>query len=277
MKTPGSLRGALDLLLKDGWKPFAGGTDVMVLYEAGKLTHKKWLNLMELKELRGIKVQAREVGIGATVSYAELQEHPLVAKEFPLLCQAARATGAPAIQSRGTLGGNIANASPAADSPPALLVYDAEVEILGRGGTRRKPLHEFYVDYKKVLLEKGEIIARIWLPRQKLRGAQFVYRKVGTREAQAISKVCFAGMFQLDAKKKIQAVRLAMGAVAPIPLRLKRLEEQLLGMKITDLTLFGLKQSLAAEVRPISDIRSNEAYRRTVAAHLVADFLGLSR
>ena len=136
-----SLADALAVLAREAgvWQPFAGGTDLMVLLEAGRLAHKNYLNIWNLAELRGIEVSVEHVTLGALTTYTEVQANPVLREEFPMLCQAASETGGLAIQNRGTLGGNIANASPAADSPPALLAYDAELELswsMGRVGCR---------------------------------------------------------------------------------------------------------------------------------------------
>src|SRR6476646_6096865 len=132
--TPNTLSEILDLFAESNgtWKPFAGGTDLMVLLEAGKLSHKNYVNIWQLDELRGIEVSENYVTLGALTTYTEVQQHPILQSEFPMLCQAARETGGIAIQNRGTLGGNIVNASPAADSPPALLVYEAELQLISK-------------------------------------------------------------------------------------------------------------------------------------------------
>ncbi len=127
----------------DVWKPFAGGTDLMVLLEAGKLPHRKFLSIWHLPELRGIEVTPEHVTLGAVTTYTQVRRHELLADEFPLLCRAAAETGSIATQNRGTLGGNIANASPAADSPPALLVYDAELELVSFARFPLDPLQGF--------------------------------------------------------------------------------------------------------------------------------------
>src|SRR5437763_3163570 len=135
------------------WKPFAGGTDLMVLLEQGKLAHRKnFVDLMRVRELRGIEVKSTHVTIGALTRYSELQRNSILRSEFPLLCQAASETGSIANQNRGTLGGNIANASPAADSPPALLAYDAELELMSKGGTRVIPYAGFHTGYEHMEL-----------------------------------------------------------------------------------------------------------------------------
>src|SRR6266705_2044236 len=193
--TPRTLAEALALLTREPgvWKPFAGGTDLMVLLEAGKLPQKNYLNIRELNELRGIEVKEGRVTIGALTTYTEIQMNPVLQNEFPMLCQAASETGGLAIQNRGTLGGNVANASPAADSPPALLAYDAELEFISKRGPRRISYCYFHQGYKQMDLQPDELLWRVHLPRETKNTRQY-YRKVGTRKAQAISKVCFAAV-----------------------------------------------------------------------------------
>src|SRR5436309_11381655 len=180
--SPTSLMEALDLLTQnDGaWKPFAGGTDLMVLLEAGKLPHKNYVNIWRLNELRGIEVTKDQITLGALTTYSEVQAKDILRDEFPMLCQAAKETGGIAIQNRGTLGGNIVNASPAADSPPALLAYDAELEFVSREGSRRIPYNDFHTGYKQMNLKPGELLRGIRLPRATQTLTHY-YRKVGTR------------------------------------------------------------------------------------------------
>src|SRR5438132_1933514 len=136
LTSPSTLSEALELLSSSNgaWKPFAGGTDLMVLLEAGKLPQTNYINIWNLKELRGIEVTDDHVSLGALTTYTEVQDSKVLREEFPMLSRAASETGGLAIQNRGTLGGNIVNASPAADSPPALLAYDAELELVSRQG-----------------------------------------------------------------------------------------------------------------------------------------------
>src|SRR5947199_7794102 len=187
---PATLNEALDVLARDNgaWKPFAGGTDLMVLLEAGKLPHKNYVNIWNLKELRGIEISDDRVTLGALTTYTEIQNNRVLREDFPMLCQAASETGGLAIQHRGTLGGNIANASPAADSPPALLAYDGELELVSARGSRWVPYHGFHTDYKQMIIQPDELLARIRMSRRHKPLHQY-YRKVGTRKAQAISKV----------------------------------------------------------------------------------------
>ena len=273
LRAPANLPNALALLSQEpgAWQPFAGGTDLMVLLEAGKLAHTRFVSLTKLPELRGIEVTPDAVTIGAMTTYTEIRHHPLLQAEFSLLCAAARETGGIATQNRGTLGGNIVNASPAADSPPALLVYDAELELLSARGSRRLPYHGFHTGYKKMLLAPDELVGRIRLPRRATPWRQY-YRKVGTRKAQAISKVCFAGAARMDGGA-IRDIRLALGSVAPIVVRAVKTEEALRATRLTTETATVAKEALAREISPIDDIRSTARYRLRVAQNLLEEFL----
>ena len=270
---PPTLDRALAMLADEPgiWKPFAGGTDLMVLLEAGALKHERFINLWGLAELRGVEATDTTLAIGALTTYTDLLNDPLVRDEFPLLCEAAAQTGGVATQNRGTLGGNIANASPAADTPPALLVYDAELELRSVRGVRRVPYARFHTGYKTMELAPDEIIARIHLPRDR-RGWTAAYRKVGTRRAQAIAKVCFAAAARLDGDV-IQDMRLAFGSVAPTVVRATATEALMRGRQLTSQSATAAVDSLAAEISPIDDIRSTARYRRFVARQLLVDYL----
>src|SRR6266480_2920865 len=230
--SPATLAEALIILGNEepSWKPFAGGTDLMVLLEAGKLPHKNYLNIWKLPELRGIEVTDTCVSLGALTTYTEVQNHEILRAEFPMLCQAAKETG-------GTLGGNIVNASPAADSPPALLAYDAELELVSKEGERRIPYFKFHSGYKQMDIRPDELLRAIRLPRTTNQLTHY-YRKVGTRKAQAISKVCFAGVARMNGQE-IAEIRIALGSVAPIPIRCTETESALRGKVIS-------KESLTA-------------------------------
>jgi CO/xanthine dehydrogenase FAD-binding subunit len=253
------------------WRPFAGGTDLMVLLEAGKLPHKNYLNVWNLRELRGLEVTDQHVTLGALTTYTEVQQEKVLQQEFPMLCQAASETGGLAIQNRGTLGGNIVNASPAADSPPALLAYDAEVELVSLKGARWVGYHGFHTGYKQMIIRPDELLTRIRLPRRADK-VQHYYRKVGTRKAQAISKVCFAGTAQMRAGK-IEDLRIALGSIAPVPLRCVKTEDVLRGSELNQIAIDRARAVLADEIVPIDDIRSTSNYRHQVSINLLEDFL----
>ncbi|MEO8435253.1 MAG: xanthine dehydrogenase family protein subunit M [Pyrinomonadaceae bacterium] len=273
LQTPKALDEALETLSRETgvWRPFAGGTDLMVLLESGKLAHKNYLNIWNLAELRGIEVSIAYVTLGALTTYTEVQSNSILCQEFPMLCQAASETGGLAIQNRGTIGGNIANASPAADSPPALLAYDAELELISAKGSRWIPYQGFHTGYKQMDMRADELLRRVRLPRATSMLTHY-YRKVGTRKAQAISKVCFAAVGRRIGAELADA-RIALGSVAPIPLRCIKTEAVINGHALNAATIALAKAELAREIVPIADIRSTADYRMRVALNLLEDFL----
>jgi len=286
LESPRDLSAALDRVAAEpgAWKPLAGGTDLMVLLEAGKLPHRKFLSIWKLPELRGIELTADHAILGALTTYAEIRRHELLASEFPLLARAAAETGSIATQNRGTLGGNIANASPAADSPPALLVYDAELELVSANAARWIPYQGFWTGYKKIAMRSDELIRRVRLPRPAAgsvvtdagapAATKHYYRKVGTRRAQAISKVCFAAIAQIG-NNRIANARIALGSVAPSVFRAVETESILQGETPTPALLRAAQETLTREIAPIDDIRSTARYRHRIAQNLLAEFLEL--
>lgn len=277
LTTPATLNDALALIANEPgvWKPFAGGTDLMVLLEAGKLPHRNYVNIWPLRELRGIEITDQHVTLGALTTYTEVQANDVLQREFPMLCQAASETGGLAIQNRGTLGGNIVNGSPAADSPPALLAYDAEIELISSAGSRWIPYDGFHTGYKQMTMAAEEILARIRLSRNSA-GVKHYYRKVGTRKAQAISKVCFAGVARMEGAR-VADVRIVLGSVAPVVLRCKQTEDAIRGRAIDEPTARLARETLLTEITPIDDVRSTAGYRLRVAANLLDDFLLTAR
>lgn len=234
-------------MLAEGFRPIAGGTDVMVLFESGKLPHKKWMSIRDIAELRSIDITPDHVTLGPLTTYTDVRRSTILAAEFPLMLQAAALTGGIATQNRGTIGGNIVNASPAADTPPALLVYDAELELVSPRGSRWVRYTQFHKEYKVMDLASDELLTAIRLPRRFADWRHF-YRKVGARRAQAISKVCFAGL------RRGSEVRVALGSVGPIPIFLDHVD-------------------VSRVVSPIDDVRSTARYRMQVAQNLMEEFL----
>jgi CO/xanthine dehydrogenase FAD-binding subunit len=270
---PSTLQAVVSLLAEDpgAWLPIAGGTDLMVLYAAGKLSARKLVSIWNLPELRGIEVLADEIRIGAGCTYSELREQEIVRREFPLLARAASWMGGIANQNRATIGGNIINASPAADSLPPLLVYEAELILVSIRGERRVPYLGFHTGYKTTKLAADELVRALCLRR---RFSEYLHhpRKVGARNAQAISKVCIAALGRL-ADGRVDEVRIALGSVAPVPLRLIETEGALKGKNIDSSLLILARKTVASEIRPIDDIRSTARYRTEVAKNLVEEFL----
>lgn len=275
LRSPATVEEALDLLASSpaGWRPFAGGTDLMVQLEAGSLPEARYVGLWRIAELRGIRDSSEALDIGALTTYTDLLNSEAVRRHCPLLCRAAAETGGVATQNRGTIGGNIANASPAADTPPALLVYDAELELLSVRGTRRVPYDRFHLGYKQMDLAPDELIVRIRVPKRPPGWTEY-YRKVGTRRAQAISKVCLAAALQMSETTGIVGdVRIALGSVAPTVVRAHAAEAGLRGRALDDLSMAAARSALVHDIAPIDDIRSTARYRLSVAQRVLTEFL----
>jgi OHCU decarboxylase len=253
------------------WTPVAGGTEVMVQFGAGKLATQRLVSIREISELRSITLTADELHIGAGCSYTDLRKNAIVSSEFPLLSTAAAWTGSIANQNRGTLGGNIVNASPAADSLPALLVYEAELILISARGERRVPYVDFHTGYKQTRLQPDELIRTIVLQRR-YAGYISCSRKVGPRNAQAISKLCMAGLARISGTR-LEEIRIAFGSMAPVPLRLRKTERLLIESEWSEEVLRSARKTLETEVSPIDDIRSTRAYRIAVAGNLLEEFL----
>jgi len=241
--------------------PMAGCTDLFVSLNFGTLTDTRFLNLWGLDRLRTIEVRGDRLAIGALVTHSELARSPLVRKRIPMLAAASREVGGVQIQNRGTLGGNVANASPAGDTLPVLAAADATVILISAGGSRTVPFNQFYTGYRQTVRRPDELIAGFEIP--PIRGTQW-FRKVGTRAAQAISKIVIAGI----RPEPGGAVRIALGSVAPTVIRATRTEAALSrGTSIEE-----AQRILLDEIVPIDDIRSTAEYRRRVAANLLARF-----
>jgi xanthine dehydrogenase small subunit len=256
---PRSLKEALILLRDEGpLVPLAGCTDVYVNLNFGTSRDTRFLNLWPLDELRRIQIRNGLLSIGALATYTQMIRSPLVRKRLPILAAAAREIGGVQIQNRGTLGGNIANASPAGDTLPVLAAAEAVLVLKSAGGTRRVAFNSFYTGYRKSVARRDELIAAVEIP--PLEGRQW-FRKVGTRAAQAISKVVMAAV-------RAPRPRIALGSVAPTVIRLPETEAVLAaGGSIEE-----ARNALSREIQPIDDIRSTAEYRRRVSGNLLERF-----
>jgi CO/xanthine dehydrogenase FAD-binding subunit len=255
---PGSLAEALRLLRHEGpLVPLAGCTDLYVGLHFGTVPAGRFLDLLGLDELRGIRSRGETLVIGALATYTEIIGSPLVRRRLPILAEASREVGSAQIQNRGTLGGNVANASPAGDTLPVLAVAEATIVLRSADGERRVPFGSFYTGYRRSVMRPDELIAAVEVP--PVEGRQW-FRKVGTRAAQAISKVVMAAV-------RAPRPRVALGSVAPTVVRLPRTEAAL-----ADGSLADAQAALQDEIRPIDDLRSTAAYRRRVSANLLAQF-----
>lgn len=277
LTAPTSLDAALRQLAAEPGRhtPLAGGTELMVAMNTGRLAAGSYLSIQHLQELRYLRVEDDALHIGAGTTFTDLRRSQRVGVEWPLLAQAASWTGAVANQNRATLGGNICNASPAADTPPALLVYDAQLLLISVEGTRLLPYREFHLGYKQTALRPDELLQGIVVPKPRA-DWRFYLRKVGTRQAQAISKVALACGARMEGLR-IAEVRLGAASLGDRPLRLTSVEEALLNASVQadsiDSTVRLARAALAQETKPIDDIRSTARYRSAVAGNLLEQFL----
>lgn len=261
---PRSLGEALRMMRSEsGLTPLAGCTDLYVSLQFDTLKATRFLDLWALEDLRGIRRTPDGLWIGALSTHTDLIGSPLVRRDLPMLAAACREVGGVQIQQRGTIGGNVANASPAGDTLPVLAVAEAIVELASVDGVRRVPFTGFYTGYRRTVARPDELIVGFQVPR--VEGAQW-FRKVGTRAAQAISKVVFAGVGGVSP-------RIALGSVGPTVLRLSQTEQAL----VSGASLETAVARLHDEISPIDDIRSTGDYRRRVAANLLTAFWSQTR
>jgi CO/xanthine dehydrogenase FAD-binding subunit len=277
LTAPPSLVEALTLLAQDPGRhtPIAGGTELMVAFAAGRLNQTSLLSINHLPELRFIHSTDASITIGANTTFTDIRRNPTIARDLPLLTQSASWTGSIANQNRATLGGNLCNASPAADTPPALLAYDATVTLISSTTTRILPYADFHLAYKRTALQPDELLHSVTIPRAYSAHQHFI-RKVGTRNAQAISKTALAAVASLQ-DQTLQEIRLAAASLADRPIRLHATEAALTHASLAPAdfptTLRQARAALATESHPIDDIRSTARYRSAVAANLLEQFL----
>jgi len=268
VSSPTSLAEAFALLAGgDGWKPVAGGTDLLVQINgdlAPPPAHV--LDIWRLAELRGIDLVDGALVLGALTTYTDIRRSDLCREHLPALVEAAATIGAAQIQNRGTIGGNAMNASPAGDTLPVLLATDAELTLGSARGERIVAAGDFWPAYRKTSCQPDELLLRIRFPLPSGRHVRF--RKVGTRRAQAISKVVMAISWREDGGVW-RDVRVGLGSVAPTPIRATQTERVLEGAAPRETTADHAAATLAAEIHPIDDVRSTADYRRVVSARVL--------
>jgi CO/xanthine dehydrogenase FAD-binding subunit len=256
---PRTMKEALAMLRDDdSLTPLAGCTDVYVNLNFGTLSKTRFLNIWNLDPLRRIALRGKVLSIGALATYTDLIRSPLVRRRIPILAAAAREVGGVQIQNRGTIGGNVINASPAGDTLPVLAVAEADLVLQSASGRRRVPFRSFYTGYRQSVRRPDELLVSIEIP--PVSGRQW-FRKVGTRAAQAISKVVMAAV-------RSDLPRIALGSVAPTVIRLPRTEEHL----ASEGSIEKARTILTSEIAPIDDLRSSADYRRRVCENLLERF-----
>ena len=269
--SPRSLADAYGLLADGGmpWRPLAGGTDLLVQITGETAPPpERVLDIWAVRELRGIEADSDALTIGALTTWTDLRRSAEVRERLPALAEAAATIGALQIQNRGTLGGNIVNASPAGDSLPVLLACDATIVLGGPRGEREVPADAFYTGYRQTVRGDDELVLRVRIPLPE--GREVRFRKVGTRRAQAISKVVLALAWRPDDDGAWRDVRVAIGSVAATPIRARATEAVLTGRRPTAETIEVAAAAVAAEIAPIDDVRSTAVYRRAVTARILA-------
>jgi len=257
-----------------GVTPLAGATDLYVLFAAGHVKPTTFVSLHGIAEFAAPPAwDGGTYRLGALSTYTDARRDPRVAKELPLLVAAAREVGALQIQNRATWAGNIANASPAADGVPALLAYDATLELASVRGRRTVPLAEYFTGYKTSVRAADELIVGVAVPAlPPAASVRHFFRKVGTRRLQAISKVVAAGVIARDGGGAVTHARFALGSVAPVTVRARAVETALVGRRLDSASVNAAATAVTADVAPIDDIRSTRAYRLRIARGLAAAF-----
>lgn len=265
-----TLEEAYALLARDipQLKVLAGGTDLMVQVNARvgveRIGHV--LDIWKLPELRGIRREQGLLRVGALVTYAELIASPEVRAACPALAEVSKEVGAWAIQNRGTLGGNLCNASPAGDTLPVLIAAGAQLRLGGPRGERQLSIDDFFTGYRQTALAPDELLLEIALPAlDAAKGQRIAYRKVGTRKAQSISKILLAVRADI-AGGKLSEVRVGAGCVAAVPLRCRHTEAAL---TVDARNPSALRSALEKDITPIDDVRSTADYRRLVGGNVL--------
>jgi carbon-monoxide dehydrogenase medium subunit len=267
---PSTLDHASGLLqsYRDKGKVLAGGTDLLLQMNLPSDSDTILVSLRELAELRQLR-EASEGGlfIGAMVRHAEVAQSSLVDRHFPALAKASSLVGSPSIRNQATIGGNICNASPSADTAPPLLAYDGKAVIVTPEGEKVIDLEGFFTGPSTTVLRTGEVLKGFLLtPRP---GWVSAYEKIGLRKAMEIAIVNVCVALAIDEKRNCSDVRIALGAVAPTPIRAKKAERILRHQKITADLIQTCAEAAVKETKPISDIRASADYRKKMVHFLV--------
>ena len=269
MLQPATLDDALTSLTTRGAVPLAGATDLIPAMRAGEVAPRVLVNLKSIPALSGVTRRRGALRIGALTPVADVLRDALVAEGAPLLAEVARDFASPQIRSLATIGGNLCNAAPSADLALPLLVLDARVEIAGPGGASEMPIDEFFRGVNKTAVRRGEILTAIVIPKRPVRGGA-AHAKLGVRRAMDLAFVGAAASLQLAAdKKKCRRARIALGAVAPIPMRARKAEAVLEGKTLANDLIDEAAAAAAAQSRPVTDLRASKEYRREMTEVLV--------
>jgi len=268
MLEPHTMKDALKALARPGAVSFAGATDLIPAMRRGEAKPRLLVNLKRLPRLAGFRSTRSDISIGALASVAELLENDLIGRHLPLLAEVAREFGSPQIRSLATVGGNLCNAAPSADLALPLLVFDARVRIQGPEGTRELDLCDFFRGVNKTALRRGEILTSILVPKPRAHTGA-AHMKLGVRRAMDLAVAAAAAAVRVGPDgRRCSRARIALGAVAPIPMRARAAESILEGKSLTPGVMREAAEAAAAEARPISDLRASAEYRRRMTEAL---------
>lgn len=272
---PRKIEEALEILSKygKGIKVIAGGTDLLIQYYDRLYEVNGWLDLKNIKELKDIRIHKNQIEIGAMVSHAQLEKSEDIKEYFPVLNQAAADIGSPQIRNRGTVGGNIVNASPAGDLLAPLMAYDAQFRLLSIQGEKIVPAEEFFIGPKKTILKPAQLLTQIILPLP----SEWTYGcwiKIGKRKALIIATITLALVVEMaEDNKTVKDVRTCLGSVAPTPVEIKEIRKKMVGKNFDQLDFNQLGQIVEDKISPIDDIRGTREYRKDVAKNIMINAL----
>ena len=272
---PRKIEEALEILSKQEKeiKVIAGGTDLLIQYYDRLYEINGWLDLKNIKELQEIKIHQNQMEIGAMVTHARLERSTEIKKYFPVLGKAAADIGSPQIRSRGTIGGNIVNASPAGDLLAPLMAYNAQFKLLSTQGEKIVPAEKFFIGPKKTILEPAQLLTRIILPLPSERTFGS-WIKIGKRKALIIATITLALVIEMaEDNKTMKDVRTCLGSVAPTPIEIKEVREKMIGKNFDQLDFDQLGQIVEDKISPIDDIRGTKEYRKDVAKEIMINAL----
>lgn len=272
---PRKIEEALEILSKYGKeiKVIAGGTDLLIQYYDRLYEVNGWLDLKNIKELKDIRINKNKIEIGAMVSHAQLEKSEDIKEYFPVLNQAAADIGSPQIRNRGTIGGNIVNASPAGDLLAPLIAYKAKFKLLSIQGEKIVPAEEFFIGPKKTILEPAQLLTQIILPLPSER-TYGCWIKIGKRKALIIATITLALVVEMaEDNKNVKDVRTCLGSVAPTPIEIEEIREKMIGKKFSELDFNQLGQIVEDKISPIDDIRGTREYRKDVAKNIMINAL----
>jgi xanthine dehydrogenase FAD-binding subunit len=272
---PQKIEEALKILSRYGKeiKIIAGGTDLLIQYYDRLYEIGTWLDLKNIKELKEVKINKNQMEIGAMVSHAQLEKSEDIKKYYPVLSKAAADIGSPQIRNRGTIGGNIVNASPAGDLLAPLMAYDAQFRLLSTQGEKIVPAEEFFVGPKKTILEPAQLLTRIILPLPSER-TYGCWIKIGKRKALIIATITLTLVVEMaEDNKTVKDVKTCLGSVAPTPIEIKEIRKKIVGKKFNQLDFAELGQIVEDKISPIDDIRGTREYRKDVAKEIMINAL----